>query len=112
MRFDRLPASQKAAPLDGERSPPTVVVTRPVGPLAAIFRLDQKFTLPAPPPINPPSIMNVAPVCSASFNCDALMLVFACISSAAPPLTMPAAMLVPLSCMYAFDDRPTQWRNP
>src|SRR6267143_5384756 len=104
MRLDKLPASQNAAPLGGDSSPPTSVLTRPVRPFCAILRLDQKFTLPAPPPFKPPSIMNVAPVCSASFNCDGLMPGVPCINSAAPPLTMAAAMLVPLSCMYAFDD--------
>src|SRR5580658_461765 len=52
-----------AQPSDGE------VAEAPKPALTAIWREAQKFTLPAPAPIRPPSSMVVAPFCSANFTC-------------------------------------------
>ena len=101
-RLVSVPASQNAAPLARQQRRRRRVGSETADPLRAICRDAQMFTLPAPAPIRPPFGMKVAPLCSASFTCAAVRLGWPCSSSATPPLTIGAAMLVPLSCMYAF----------
>src|SRR5213080_137951 len=53
-----VPASQNDAPLDGDTTPPMTVLSRvATRPLDAVWRAAQKFALPAPAPIRPPSVM-------------------------------------------------------
>ena len=55
--------------------------------------------LPAPAPIRPPSSIGVAPDWSAILTCAVVRLGVPCSSSAAAPVTIGVAMLVPLKCM-------------
>src|SRR2546425_4325782 len=106
-----LPASQNTAP-------PGVVMTPPIRgsdesrssrPFTAALREDQRFTLPAPAAIRPPSVMYDEPVWSRSFTCWGVYPGLRWSSSAAPPLTTPADMLVPLRVIYALVGLPALW---
>src|SRR5262245_662664 len=96
-RADIEPASQYVAPL--APSPPSNEVVSEERPFAAILRDVQMFRLPAPAPISPPSRTNVAPDCSAILTCAVPRLGVPCSRSATAPVTIGAAMLVPLNCM-------------
>src|SRR5258707_14228742 len=86
-----VPLSKNDAPLDVTPSAPITVLRRFARrPLDAILRDAQKFALPAPAPIRPPSVMYVAPFCSASFTCAGDRPALACSSSATEPVTIGA----------------------
>src|SRR3954462_2698727 len=94
-RLLSVPASQNDTPLDATPRPPTTVFNNELtSPLDASFRDAQKFTLPAPAPIRPPFDTYVAPFWIASFTCAGESPGVPCSSSATPPLTIGAAMLV------------------
>ena len=60
------------------------------------LRAAYKLTLPVPAATKPSSGMNSAVICSATFTWRGVRLGVDCSNRAAPPLTIAAAMLVPL----------------
>src|SRR5919198_3470159 len=105
----RVPPSKNAAPLADTDAPAMTVLGSAPRPLTMICREAQKLTLPAPAPISPASGRNVAPFCSAIFTCAGVRPGVPCSSNAPPPLTIGAAMLVPLKYMYASLLLPATW---
>src|SRR5438128_5726447 len=99
--LDIVPASQYVTPLAGICCPPIdeTVVSRSARPCIAALRDAQKFTLPAPAALSPPSVMYDAPPWSRSFTCCGVSEGLPWSSNAMPPVTTPAAMLVPLRRM-------------
>ena len=66
---------------------------------------------PAPAPMSPAEGMNVLVNCRAARVSVGASVERASSKSAAAPLTTPAAMLVPESCMYALAPLPATWRS-